>query len=552
LLSRTTYGVRPQDVDEAMRLGPDAWLERQLRPHATPDPVLDARVAARTAETAAPLTVEVRVGQPVPAMGPPGAPAPAARDSIARTIVRLRTLSFTSPSVLIGAKLERAVYSERQLEEVMTDFWFNHFNVYFNKGQIRTVIADYESSAIRAHVFGHFEDLLVATAQHPAMLWYLDNFMSTAPASTPSTGGRTRPARQQRGLNENYARELLELHTLGVDGGYTQQDVVEVARAFTGWGVSNRQGSTARVALAAANPNIQFQFSEENHDRGAKVILGHLVAGGSGMAEGLEILGLLARHPSTARHIATKLVRHFVADDPPEALVDRVAQVFLETDGDLRSVTRTLFTAEEFYAPEHYRAKVKRPFEYVASALRATGADLKPTGQGLVTQLRSFRHLPYSEPAPTGFSATADEWVSAGAMLARMNFGLEMVAGRVVGISVDPEAVAGDAIASSLFLNIVLPAGQERSAGNDVEVYGSISSLLAKMQVGIPTDPLSSLIAEDLLRGRTEGQTGAAQGRAGRAPAAGNAVGVRSTNLNLSLLGRAIGLALGSPEFQRY
>src|SRR5262249_46489575 len=283
-------------------------------------------------------------------------------------------------------KILRAAYSERQLQEVLTDFWFNHFNVDARKGRDRFMLTEYEREIIRPHVLGKFRDLLEATAKSPAMLFYLDNWMSADPNGphpqmTPPRmvrgpfGGRyvvppqPRPQpqgqNQRKGLNENYGRELMELHTLGVDGGYTQKDVTEVARAFTGWTIENPQKGGG------------FKFEPRIHDEGQKVVLGHVIKPGGGEHDGEEVLDVLAKHPSTTHFIATKLVRRFVSDTPPPSLVDRVAKRFRETDGDLREVTRTILTSHEFLSPEAYRAKVKSPFEFVVSAVRATGADVQ-------------------------------------------------------------------------------------------------------------------------------------------------------------------------------
>jgi uncharacterized protein (DUF1800 family) len=285
---------------------------------------------------------------------------------------------------LAQQKVLRAIYSERQLQEVLTDFWFNHFNVDARKGRDRFLLTEYERETIRPHVLGKFRDLLEATAKSPAMLFYLDNWLSADPsgphmemlpprvARSPFGGrvvvpGGPRPRPQgknaPKGLNENYGRELMELHTLGVDGGYTQKDVTEVARAFTGWTIDNpRQGG-------------RFMFNPRLHDTGQKVVLGHVIKAGGGESDGEQVLDILAREPATARLIATKLARRFVSDTPPPALVDRAAARFQATDGDLREVTRTILTSPEFVAAESYRAKVKTPFEFVVSAARALGAD---------------------------------------------------------------------------------------------------------------------------------------------------------------------------------
>ena len=275
---------------------------------------------------------------------------------------------------LSAQKIVRAVYSDRQLEEVLTDFWFNHFNVYAGKGLTRVFITEYEREAIRPHVLGHFRDLLGATAKSPAMLFYLDNARSSR-AGADMERRRGQGGRASRGgarsasggINENYARELMELHTLGVDGGYTQQDVVNVARAFTGWTIAGPRKADAG----------RFVFNPRMHDTGEKVVLGHRIKAGGGIEDGEQVLDILASHPSTATFIATALSRRFVVDTPPPPLVERATAAFRQTGGDLRAVTRAILTSPEFFAPELYRAKVKTPFDFVVSALRATGADIR-------------------------------------------------------------------------------------------------------------------------------------------------------------------------------
>jgi len=327
---------------------------------------------------------------------------------------------------LMQQKVLRAAYSERQLEEVMVDFWFNHFNVFAGKGQTRVYLTEYERDAIRPHVFGKFRDLLGAVAESPAMLFYLDNWQSSAPDSAETMGRRGRgafrrpqpptqaqPQNRRRGINENYARELMELHTLGVDGGYTQKDVQEVARAFTGWTIDMpRQGGG-------------FRFEPRMHDDGEKTVLGTRIRSGGGRQDAETVLDLLAKHPSTARFIATKLARRFVADEPPASLVDRAAARFRETGGDIREVVRTILTSRELFAASAYRAKVKTPFEFVASAVRATGVDLRD-GMALVQALRQLGMPLYMCQPPTGYSDKADAWVNTGALLNRMNFAVAL------------------------------------------------------------------------------------------------------------------------------
>ena len=328
---------------------------------------------------------------------------------------------------LIAAKLLRAVYSSRQLQEVLVDFWYNHFNVFIEKGADRYLVTAYERDAIRPHVLGKFEDLLRATAQSPAMLFYLDNWQS---AGADSTAGRFR----QRGLNENYGRELLELHTLGVDGGYTQKDVTEVARCFTGWTIRQPQ-------LAA-----EFEFNPRMHDQGEKNVLGVRIPAGGGIDDGYQVLHLLAHHPSTAHHIARELAVRFVADDPPETLVDRMAATFLNQDGDLRAVLETMFDSPEFWSRGAYRSKIKSPFEVVASSLRAVNAEVDFTF-GLNKELVQLGEPLYRKAEPTGYSNTGQDWLNSAGLLARMNFSVALVNNRVPGVK-----VAGDAASQGVTL----------------------------------------------------------------------------------------------------
>lgn len=366
---------------------------------------------------------------------------------------------------LASAKLMRAIYSERQLEEVMTDFWFNHFNIFVNKGADRYLTAAYERDVIRKHAFGKFEDLLVATAKDPAMLFYLDNFQSVGPDSpvgkgqvgrkggqfgnqrgqfnrnarlrrfpggeqpTMTPGQQNPQQRPPRGLNENYARELMELHTLGVDGGYTQKDVTEVAKVFTGWTIDRPQMGG------------EYIFREQMHEPGTKTVLGKKI-GENGEREGREVLHMLATHPATAHFISKKLAMRFVSDDPPKALVDRMAATFTKTNGDIREVLRTLFKSPEFWAPDAYRAKVKTPLEFVVSALRTTGAEVNDAQQ-LIQSLQKMGMPLYGMQPPTGYSMKAESWVNSSALIDRMNFSLALAAGRMRGVSVDPQSALG-------------------------------------------------------------------------------------------------------------
>jgi uncharacterized protein (DUF1800 family) len=383
---------------------------------------------------------------------------------------------------LSEAKLLRALYSERQLEEVLVDFWFNHFNVFARKGPVEIYVGEYEREVIRPHVLGRFRDLLGATARSPAMLVYLDNWLSVDPTSSDrldrqrrtrgGSGFRTPPQRQARGLNENYARELLELHTLGVDGGYTQQDVVAVARAFTGWSIG-RPGEGAG-----------FRFATVLHDRDAKTVLGHTLPAGGGVEDGERVLDILAAHPATARHIAFKLAQRFVADAPPPALVDRAATVFRQTGGDLRAVVRTIATSDEFFADAAYRAKVKTPFEYVASALRAMAADVHRTA-ALGRALTTLGMPLYLCQPPTGYDETAAPWVSSGALVSRLNVAVALARGELGGVRLPRlDGLTADA-AMTRVVQDALGGGVSASTAETIRKAGTVAQTIALI-IGSP------------------------------------------------------------------
>jgi uncharacterized protein (DUF1800 family) len=435
VLNRIAFGARPGDVERVQKLGLERYIDEQLHP----ERIADADMAGRLKDltTVGLRSREIQEMYERPAMQArrerkqnDGDPTP-----------EMRELQRKARSVIdeLGEqKILRAVYSGRQLEEVLTDFWFNHFNVDARKGRTRTFITEYERDAIRPHVLGRFRDLLGATAKSPAMLFYLDNWMSADPNGphppsgwglTPRGrnsailgGGGVRPQgarpggpgqKARKGLNENYGRELMELHTLGVDGGYTQKDVTEVARAFTGWTIANpRQGDG-------------FVFEPRIHDPEQKIVLGHVIKAGGGQSDGEQVLDILAKHPSTAHFIATRLVRRFVSDTPPAGLIDRAAARFRQTDGDLRDVMRTILTSPEFLAPDARGAKVKTPFDFVVSALRSTATDVADAAQ-YVRALQQLGMPLYLCQPPTGYGDTAEAWVNTGALVNRMNFALRL------------------------------------------------------------------------------------------------------------------------------
>ena len=411
-LNRLAFGPRAGDVDRVMTEGVDKWIYRQLHPERINDAAVDARLTQFN-------TLKMGNGDLIDEYYKPMVAARRAKknDEQAEDSEEVKALRQKSRRVvgeLTAQRIIRAAESDRQLNEVMVDFWVNHFNVFAGKGIDRFLLTSYERDTIRPRLWGRFEDLLMATAKSPAMLFYLDN------------------ARSRRGaINENYAREIMELHTLGVDGGYTQKDVTELARVFTGWSIDRRTGG--------------FIFRPALHDSGAKTVLG--VPFNGGIDEGERMIHILAHHPSTARHIAAKLCQRLVADDPPKALVDRVAKTFLDSDGDLRRTVKAVIDSPEFWDPQMYRAKVKSPFEYVISALRASDARIvNPIP--VARALQQIGEPLYGAQPPTGYSDKAETWMNTGALVNRMNFAVDLASNKLPGVWVE----TGDANALALRL----------------------------------------------------------------------------------------------------
>ncbi len=557
VLNRLAFGPRPGDVEAVRRMGVDAWIARQLSPEGIADSAATALVRSYTTVA---MTSDQLLAEYPPANVALAAAARRTNGVItAEDSAKLRQQARRSAQFLgelASSRVARAVVSERQLEEVLVDFWENHFNVFSGKDRTRYFLNDYDRT-IRQHALGNFRELLGAVAKSPAMLYYLDNWQSVADSGRPTlqqprvaaNGARAgvnnraaqrraevarqrvmermaqNPALQQlaqrrRGLNENYARELMELHTLGVDGGYTQQDVVEVARALTGW------------TLARGAQGGGYQFRAQVHDAGAKTILGKAFPAGRGEEEGEAVLDLLASHPKTATFIATKLARRFVSDTPPPALVARAAATFQRTNGDIRETVRTIVTSPEFFSADAYRSKVKSPFELVTSAMRAlqVPADATPRTAQVVSRLGQpiFGHQ-----APNGYPETGDAWMNTGAILNRINFGLTVASGRMPGVRLAQ-----------------WPA------------YGTLSSLDLTGQVdGVVRELLGGAVSNDT---RQVLLTGTNPFLAARAAAAdtlvvdddddsAKAMTPRQRRANAAPTGLAliVGLALGAPEFQR-
>jgi uncharacterized protein (DUF1800 family) len=535
VVDRFTFGARPEDIADVQRMGIDGWLDRQLHPERIADRVADSVLALLdiTTKTAFELNADHPQGNEY-GFAPGRAPDTAAirrkamedgmasTDSAAMSAALAQAARRQDELALLGPRrtaaarelapslLIRAVASERQLLEVMTVFWENHFSVSAEKMPNPFTLVDYDR-AIRSHALGKFRDLLQAVATSPAMLVYLDNYQSRVDSLHPThtewlveerrrahpplgdTSLAVAVKRRRTGLNENYARELMELHTLGVDGGYSQQDVQEVARCLTGWGVADFQtGGT-------------FFFDAAQHDAGDKTVLGVHIPGGRGIEDGEQVLDILARHPSTARFVARKLVGHFVSDSAPAALVERVAQTYLRTDGDVREMLRTIVESPEFNGRAAYRAKVKTPFELVASIARVMRAT-PDTSQRTAALVASLGQPIFGRATPDGWPDQGVEWMNAGALMNRVNLGVR------VGANQFPNVVVARWAAARAF---------------------------APSSGGVVASVIGGLLSGDVSSGTREALLGVAPPAASATP-----------QQWLGYVGQVVGVALGSPEFQ--
>ena len=479
-LDRLAYGPRPGDMERIRQMGLEKWINQQLKPESLDDSAAEARLADLT-------TLKMSSAKLVNEFPPPALAAKKEgltkeqfqeerkekgqsevrqmRDSGERDPAKLQLARMQGPQRIISeismAKVNRAIYSDRQLYEVMANFWFNHFNVFAGKGADRWMLTAYERDTIRPHAMGKFQDLLEATAKSPAMLFYLDNWQSADPLAWQRLqqqrnmrrsryggifGGMAPPSprqfpnaqgagqgqqakKQERGLNENYGREIMELHTLGVEGGYSQQDVIEVAKCFTGW------------TIREPRRDPEFFFDNRIHTPGPKYVMGKKINGG-GMKDGQEVIKLLAHNPNTAKFISTEIARHFVSDDPPQALVSRMTQTFLSSDGDTRAVLKTMIYSPEFWSRATYRAKVKTPFELAVSTARALNADVTVSFPIVQWVGRMGEPLYQCQP-PTGYADKAETWVNTGALLNRLNFALQLASNHMNGTTIDLPALFG-------------------------------------------------------------------------------------------------------------
>ena len=606
-LDRLGFGARPGEVDRVVAMGVDRWIEEQLRA-TQPESTLDGKLksfktldlsARKMAETfpnrAAVLRQAVQAGViENPERSRDGSmaemerldPRPANMSREQRQKVRrwARSQGFLPQQrafkELTGQKVLRARYAENQLQEVLADFWFNHFNVSVTDTRARIYVWPYERDAIRPFVLGRFGDMLEATAKHPAMLHYLDNAGSVADGEHGTTldhrldnagrQGRRLKARMEKqrrrmnapsGLNENYARELMELHTLGVDGGYDQDDVIAVARAFTGWTALPPSGMRPemqrRLSRARQYPQAGFVVDDESgfvfradaHDAGEKTVLGHRLAAGRGLEDGLQVLEILVAHPSTARHLAGKLAARFVSDDPPPALVDRLAKVFTRTGGDLGAMMTTLVESPEFWDPAARAAKIKSPFELVISSLRAVDADLVSTGP-IVKWIERLGQPLYAYQAPTGYPDRAEAWVNTGALLNRMNFGLQFATSRIAGVPFDLLALNGGREPASLedalriYVPILLPERDSEKTFARLRPMIRNPELARRIEESMaPPDDIFDMTGADT--DEWEAFAEKSVDRRIRRPAPS------TEGLQQNALAHVVGVILGSPEFQR-
>ncbi len=626
VLNRLGFGSRPGDLEKVKAIGLQKYIDQQMNPSAIDDSIADAKVKnieifnlstaelfAKYPNPGALLRMLDGTGKKQAAANQNATPNANANQEITdkdrqerQQKLRdyyakydLRPAATLLPQITSN-RILRDVYSERQLQEVMVDFWQNHFNVYAGKAAVRWYIPSYERDVLRPNALGNFRDLLVGTAQHPAMLFYLDNFQSVSPNS-PTPGGRgngqglqqllknggqlppqarerlkqqygvndvqldqrlkqmqTNPQqaakpRQKRGINENYARELMELHTLGVDGGYSQQDIIEVAKCFTGWTIADPQGYRRaaaaeikgnedqrmdRLARSQGIPdNVdsgQFYFNQRWHEGGSKTVLGQKIDDG-GMKDGLKVLNILVNSPATAKFIARKLAIKFVSDNPSDALVSRVADAFHKSGGDIKTTLRAIFSDKEFFAPETYRAKIKTPYELAISSIRAIGADTN-AGPPMLAMLNKLGEVPYGYQAPTGYPDMAEDWVNTGALLERLNYAIALAGNQIPGTRVDLKGYDGKDKSALLDKTVATVLNNDISPSTRAMLLKQIDQPLPAVKAPDQTED-----AELTMTNLRPGQQGGRGNRQARLlPPSGNPD-----------VFKVVSLVLGTPEFQR-
>ncbi len=626
VLNRLGFGARPGDIERVKAMGVQKFIEQQLNGVSIDDALAESKVKSlevfgmTTAEVFAKypnpgaLLRQLEGGRQAQANNQTNKTSPmpdaAAEQKMTEAEQRerrqklqalyreydLRPANQLLPQI-VGNRVLRAVYSERQLQEVMVDFWQNHFNVFAGKAAVRWYIPSYERDVLRKNALGNFKDLVVGTAQHPAMLFYLDNFESVSPnaQNNANNRGNNRLQRQsgnlnarqrermkqrqgltdaqldqrlkqakanqsqaqqrmRRGINENYARELMELHTMGVDSGYTQKDIVEVARAFTGWTIADPRGyrraaagmiqgdEEKRLAWLQRQAGVpddiesgEFYFNDRWHDKDPKTFLGQKVDAG-GVNDGLKVIDILVKQPATAKFIARKLAVKFVSDNPSDALVGRVADAFSKSNGDIKTTLRAVFTDKEFFAPENYRAKIKTPFELAVSSLRVLGGNTNASPQ-MIAMLNKLGEVPYGYQAPTGYPDTAEDWVNTGALLERLNFAVAVASNRIPGTKVELKGF--DTADRTVVLDQVIRRilNGEVSEGTKTSLVKQLEKPLPDVKAGNELDDA----AEEAPNMSGQRQQGRRQNRQARLlDPSGDAE-----------VFKVVSLVLGTPEFQR-
>lgn len=596
LLSRFTYGATPGEVEEVAQIGPEKWFATQLNAQLPDDSLTQLldKYDALKLSNAEVLTQYPKGAQVLRKAVKDGV---VNKDSVKtdRKAYRDQLQNYMQQNGLkpeqellrqfINQKILRAAYSNNQLQEVMTSFWFNHFNVSVVKNDCSQFIPAYERDVIRPNALGKFNDLLLATAKSPAMLYYLDNFSSSGNNDSVKQGNglvrrrliqqmqntdtgrfanmpKLKKGKQSQGLNENYAREVMELHTLSVDGGYTQQDVTQAAKVLTGWSVypMGAYGNAGQKLIdRIGEEKLQsrgfvhdgdFLFNPNRHDNGEKMVLGHYFAAGGGYDEGVQLLTMLAHQQATAKFISKKIAIRFVSDNPPQTLIDKMARTFINKDGDIKQVLITMVDAPEFWSAAAVREKTKSPFELAIGSVRSLHADISQPYQ-LFNWINKMGEKMYYYQAPTGFPDKGQYWINTGALLNRMNFGLALASGRIPGVKVDlaalnnhhePESAQAALITYS---KIIMPGRKLdetikrlRPMLNDPKLMEKVNDASAKTPVATmapATDSNEMMDQQAGLKGKRKN----------------NFMAMQTATGNNSMLAQVVGVIIGSPEYQR-
>ena len=608
LLSRFSFGATPGQIQQVAETGLEAWFEAQLN-GTLADPILTDKLSSYSALNYTNETIVNTFLQPNQVVQAAIRAGVITRDSlqdIGKAMLRPELRQFMQekgyqPMIelhrqLINQKIIRAAYSNNQLKEVLTDFWFNHFNVSLTKNQSQQFVLTYERDAIRPHVTGQFTDMLLATAKHPAMLEYLDNASSVSNDNAQNRQQQRNPAFQRRqaaidkaledsarmgnpaaqiamqrrraeGLNENYAREIMELHTLGVDGGYQQKDVTEVARALTGWTIyplrdEGGAGAVKRLMERVGWDNLSkrgfvregdFLFRADKHDEGSKTILGKSFDGKAGYQEGIEVIRMLVTHPSTANFICKKLAVRFVRDTPPPSLINKMSKVFLQSNGNIRETMIAMVSSDEFWNKANLREKIKSPFELAISAVRATNADIQQPFQLFQWCTRMGQRFYYYQ-APTGFPDKSAFWINTGSLLNRMNFGLAFAGGKIPGIKVDLPALnqqrepesADEAL--EVYSKIFLP--ERPLEENNKRLKALVNDANAAEKINQAAAANTNNDGEEEQMGRNRRRRNNQNERAALSKNS-KAFTMPFVPGNNSTLAQVAGIIIGSPEFQR-